>query len=77
LRRIEESFPGGESYRDVVERIQSFLDELSLEFDGRRVLLIGHAATRWALDHLLIGTPLEDLVLAPFEWQEGWTYRLD
>ena len=54
----------------MVERIQSFLDELSLEFDGRRVLLIGHAATRWALDHLLI-------VLAPFEWQEGWTYRLD
>jgi broad specificity phosphatase PhoE len=77
LRRIDEPFPGGESYRDVVERVQGFLDDLSPEFDGSRVLLIGHSATRWALEHLLIGTQLEDLVLAPFEWQEGWTYRLD
>jgi broad specificity phosphatase PhoE len=77
LRRIDEPFPGGESYRDVVERVQGFLDDLSPEFDDSRVLLIGHSATRWALEHLLIGTQLEDLVLAPFEWQEGWTYRLD
>ena len=41
------------------------------------MLLIAHSANRWALEHLLLGTPLEDLVLAPFEWQEGWTYRLD
>jgi broad specificity phosphatase PhoE len=77
LRRIDEPFPGGESYRDVVERVRSFLDDITPEFDGSRVLLIGHSATRWALDHLLVGTQLEDLVLAPFEWQEGWTYRLD
>jgi broad specificity phosphatase PhoE len=77
LRRIDEPFPGGESYRDVVERVRSFLDDLSPEFDDSRVLLIGHSATRWALEHLLIGAQLEDLVLAPFEWQEGWTYRLD
>ena len=77
LRRIDEPFPGGESYRDVVERVRSFLGDLSPEFDASRVLLIGHSATRWALEHLLIGTQLEDLVLAPFEWQEGWTYRLD
>jgi broad specificity phosphatase PhoE len=77
LNRIDEPFPGGESYRGVVGRIQSFLGDLSPEFDECRVLLIGHAAPRWALEHLLLGTPLEDLVLAPFEWQEGWTYRLD
>jgi broad specificity phosphatase PhoE len=77
MRRIDEPFPGGESYREVVDRVQSFLDDLSPEFDASRVLLIGHAAPRWALDHLLLGAPLEDLVLAPFEWQEGWAYRLD
>jgi broad specificity phosphatase PhoE len=77
LRRIDEPFPGGESYRGVVERVRSFLDDLAPELDGTRVLLIGHSATRWALEHLLIGTRLEDLVLAPFEWQEGWTYRLE
>ena len=40
------------------------------------MLLIAHSANRWALEHLLLGTALEELVVAPFEWQEGWTYRL-
>jgi hypothetical protein len=26
--------------------------------------------------HLLKGAPLEVLVGAPFEWQEGWLYKL-
>jgi broad specificity phosphatase PhoE len=77
LRRIDEPFPGGESYRDVVARTKDFLDDLSPEFDEARVLLIAHSANRWALEHLLVGKALEELVLAPFEWQEGWTYRLD
>ena len=77
VRRIDEPFPGGESYREVVDRTRDFLDDLSPEFDDARVLLIAHSANRWALEHLLLGTPFEELVLAPFEWQEGWTYRLD
>lgn len=77
LRRIDEPFPGGESYRDVVDRTRSFLDDLLPEFDGSRVLLVGHSANRWALEHLLLGAPLEALVAEPFEWQEGWVYRLD
>lgn len=74
-RRIDEPYPGGESYRDVVERVRELLDELPAEYDGKRVLLIGHSATRWALDHLVTGTPLEELV-GPFDWQDGWTYSL-
>ena len=77
LRRIDEPFPGGESYRDVVARTRDFLADLSQELDDARVLLIAHSANRWALEHLLLGTALEELVVAPFEWQEGWTYRLD
>jgi broad specificity phosphatase PhoE len=77
LRRIDEPFPGGESYRDVVERTRSFLDDLSPEFDDCRVLLIAHSANRWALEHLLREASLEALLVEPFEWQEGWEYRLD
>jgi len=76
-RRIDEPYPGGESYRDCVMRMRELLGELVAEYDGRRVLLVGHAATRWALQHLLLGTPLEELVDAPFEWQEGWEYTLE
>lgn len=75
--RIDEPFPGGESYREVVVRTRDFLHDLSPEFDDKRVLVIAHSANRWALEHLLFGTPLEDLTTAPFEWQEGWDYRID
>ena len=73
-RRIDEPYPGGESHRDVVERVASLLDDLRREHDGQRVLLVSHAAPRWALDHLLHGTPLEELVHRPFEWRPGWEY---
>jgi broad specificity phosphatase PhoE len=75
-RRIDEPFPGGESYRQVVERTRDFLNDLVRELDGSRLLLIAHSANRWALQHLLLGTPLEQVVAAPFDWQEGWEYTL-
>jgi alpha-ribazole phosphatase/probable phosphoglycerate mutase len=40
------------------------------------VLVIGHSAQRWALRRLLEDVPLEQLVDAPFDWQEGWEYVL-
>lgn len=72
--RVDEPFPGGESYRDAVARVGALLDELLVERAGQRILLIGHTATRWALDHLLAGEPLERLVVEPFAWREGWEY---
>ena len=76
VQRIDEPFPGGESYRQTVERLRSFLADLAAGHDPGRVIVIGHSATRWALEHLLKGVPLEELVAAPFEWQEGWVYEL-
>jgi broad specificity phosphatase PhoE len=76
IKRIDEPFPGGESYRQTVERMRSFLGDVALEHGSGRIVVIGHSATRWALDHLLKGVPLAVLVGAPFEWQEGWLYEL-
>jgi broad specificity phosphatase PhoE len=73
-RFISTPFPGGESYREVVERVRTFVGDLA-PYDGGRILLIGHSATHWALEHLIAGRPLEDLVDAPFGWQPGWRYR--
>jgi broad specificity phosphatase PhoE len=75
-RHVDEPFPNGESYRQAVARVADFLDELGRGWDGKNVILIGHTATRWALDHMLDGTPLEQLVCAPFAWQAGWRYVL-
>lgn len=75
-RRVEKPFPEGESYRQVVGRIEAFLADLVPVYEDRQVLVIGHAATRWAPDHLLTGADLADLVNAPFAWHEGWSYQL-
>ena len=74
--RVDTPFPGGQSYREVTTGVRTLLDELLRDRDGQRVLLVGHAATRFALDHLLTGRPLETVVVAPFAWREGWTYDL-
>ena len=73
---LDDPYPGGESWRQAVSRVGRFLGDLPLRWSGQRVLIIGHVATRWGLDHLIGGTPLEDLVAADFAWQEGWEYLL-
>ena len=75
--RVDTPYPGGESYRQVVERVASFLADLERSFDRGRVLVISHASPHWAIQNLLLGRPLEQLVVEPFEWQDGWLYRLD
>lgn len=73
---VDEPYPGGESWRQAVTRMGRFLDDLPSRWNGKRVLVIGHAATRWAMEVHLNGAPLEKLVAEEFEWQEGWEYRI-
>ena len=54
-----------------------FLADLPARWDGRRVVIIGHVATRWALDHALRGVPVEELMAEDFGWRPGWSYVLD
>ncbi|MGW4409342.1 histidine phosphatase family protein [Nonomuraea sp. NPDC004702] len=75
-RHIDTPWPGGQSYRQVVAATAAFLDDLREEWQGATVLVVSHSANRWALQHLLDGTPLEDLVDAPFEWRPGWEYEV-
>ncbi|MEV6522974.1 histidine phosphatase family protein [Longispora sp. NPDC051575] len=74
--RIDEPFPGGQSYRQVVGATAAFLQDLAARWDGRRVVVIAHSANRWALQHLLSGVPLEEMVDAPFAWRPGWEYTV-
>lgn len=51
-KRIDEPFPNGESYTQTTARMKSFLDDLLKNYDGKRVMIIGHRATQYALEHL-------------------------
>ena len=53
-QRIDVPFPGGESWREAVQRHAASSASWPAKVE-QRVLLIGHVATRWALDHLLNG----------------------
>jgi alpha-ribazole phosphatase/probable phosphoglycerate mutase len=75
-KHVDVPYPGGESYRDVAARVSSFLDDVRRRWDGKRVLVVSHAAPRWALQHLLEGAALEELVAAPFDWQPGWKFTV-
>ncbi len=71
---IDHPYPGGESWSDAVRHVGRFLEDLDLRWRDERILVIGHTATRWAFDHLIDGKPLQDVVDADFDWQEGWEY---
>lgn len=71
---LDAPWPGGESYRDVVSRTADFLEDLVRDRDGRRVLMVAHSANQWALEHLLHGVDLGELVRAGMTWQPGWEY---
>ena len=74
--RITTPYPDGESWEQALARVERTLDDLPVRWDGARVLVIGHVATRWAFDRALLGRDLEDLVDEDFAWQEGWHYEL-
>ena len=79
-RRVETPFPEGDSLQDVVERVRGFLEALARDWDGKRVVVVGHGATRLALDHLLGGVSLDRAATDPFTWQReppSWRYLLE
>ena len=72
-------FPGGESYGDVIVRVERWLADLPRavpDATGRPVLVIGHRATFFALEHVVGRKTLADVVRAPWRWQPGWHYDL-
>jgi alpha-ribazole phosphatase/probable phosphoglycerate mutase len=70
-RGIDERFPGGETWREAVTRVTRALEDLR----GERVLVIGHMATRYALE-VATGRTLEEVKAEEFVWREGWEYQL-
>jgi alpha-ribazole phosphatase/probable phosphoglycerate mutase len=75
-RRIDTPYQNGQSYRQVVDQTRDFLRELAPGYQGQTILLIAHSANRWALQCLLDGQRLEELVDAPFVWKPGWRFTL-
>lgn len=76
IHRIQVPFPQGESYAQTTERMKQFLQDLLAHYDGKKVLIIGHRATHYALDHIIRRIPLAHALTAHWRWQPGWIYKL-
>ncbi|ALE86550.1 histidine phosphatase family protein [Pseudonocardia sp. HH130629-09] len=74
--RVRTPYPGGESWEQALDRVGGFLRDVTDRWAGRRVLVIGHVATRWALDHFIDGVSLDELVAGDFGWREGWEFTV-
>lgn len=77
VKHIIKPFPGGESYEEAALRMKEFLQDLLKEYNGKKVIIIGHRATQYGLEHWINGVPLKEVVTAPWSWQPGWTYYLE
>jgi len=73
---LDQPYPDGESWRQAVDRVAAVVDDVRARWPGRRVLVVGHVATRWGLEVAVDGARLEDLVTEDFVWQAGWELRV-
>jgi len=74
-RHLVYPFPNGESYQQVVDRVSGWLSQARHHIDAGAVLIIGHRATYYALEHLLNRVTLHEAVTSRWAWQPGWTFR--
>lgn len=76
-KRIDVPFPNGESYMQTTARMKLFLQDLARDYENKRIMIIGHRATQYALEHLIKGIPLSEVIPAPWKWQPGWIYDFE
>ncbi|MFI6762060.1 histidine phosphatase family protein [Micromonospora sp. NPDC050417] len=75
-RHLDKPFPNGQSFRQVVDQTAGFLVDLAAAWDGHRVLLVAHPTTGWALEHLLNGQVLTEVMATETDWRQERSYAL-
>ncbi len=75
---VDTSFPNGESYRVVEQRIAEFVNFLYDNYSGKRVAIVAHQAPQLALDVLLKKKTWLDAIKEDWRlhkaFQLGWEY---
>lgn len=54
--------PGGESWADVILRLRSLLDTVSLHYGGRRVMIVGHQVVVLCLRYIIENLSEEEIL---------------
>lgn len=65
VKHIKAPFPNGESHEDTTKRMKEFLKDLLKKYSGKKVMIIGHRATQYGLEHWINGVTLKKVVTDP------------
>jgi broad specificity phosphatase PhoE len=78
-QRITVPFPDGESLFMVAQRVGAFLCDVLQEYNGKTIAVIGHRATKYALEYWCGDNhaSLEEIVRTPWEWREIPIFRYE
>jgi alpha-ribazole phosphatase/probable phosphoglycerate mutase len=79
-QHITVPYPGGESWRMAAQRVGSFLQDLLPRYQSETIVVIGHKATKYAIEFWTSdSTPLESVMARQWEWREVpiWRYEVD
>ncbi len=76
LNRIDTPYPHGESWQWAVTRVIECLKDIQQEYEGQKVLIIGHRATQYGIENYANGTPIRDIMQVSWRYQGGWEYKL-
>jgi len=80
-RCIADRFPDGESYEEVKDRIDDFLDFLRAHYEGKSVAVVAHQAPQLSLDVLVKGVSWKEAFAKDWRktkaWQPGWDYEVN
>ena len=76
INKVTVPYQNGESYTDCINRMAEFLSELKESDQYKKIVIVGHRATQYGIEHVLLGKDIETLVTEKWEWQPGWNYTL-
>ena len=75
---IENSFPNGESLKDVERRIQEFINFLNKNYEGKTIGIVAHRAPQLAFEVLTKNISWEEAIKNDWRktgsWKPGWEY---
>jgi len=60
--RIKEKAPHGESYEDILKRMDSFLNDIEKKYSNKKILIVSHQAPLFILEGIFLGYSLEESV---------------
>ena len=75
---INDSFPNGESLKDVEKRMRNFIDYIKQEYSGKTIGIVAHRAPQLALEVITKNITWEEAIKNDWRntgsWQPGWEY---